>query len=300
VTHPFQPGHTYSNKATLSDGATPWSKDIQTITRVEVGGATWIALCICHSPTKVVRYPYEQRVYLAYASTSQFIKVSQDRNSGRAGSQRQELMQKPWWSAAYWLGHHGLLMGAPVLELRITSPGMIPLTMGWVPSVTKKMPSRVAYRPISWSHFLSWGSLLSDSSSLCEVYIKLVSTVGIHPFFSPGSSVTSCPVLLWLWFPPWWTVKLCLNKPILPYIAFIDILPPWQLFLIRLLIKERIQDGNEAGQWQCTPLIPAEAGGFLGSRPAWSTEWVPGQPGLHRETLSQKNKKEKMVMKRWI
>jgi hypothetical protein len=36
----------------------------------------------------------------------------------------------------------------------------------------------------------------------------------------------------------------------------------------------------------------AEAGGFLSSRPAWSTEWVPGQPGLHRETLSQKTKKQ--------
>jgi hypothetical protein len=34
----------------------------------------------------------------------------------------------------------------------------------------------------------------------------------------------------------------------------------------------------------------AEAGRFLSSRPPWSTEWVPGQPGLHRETLSQKNK----------
>ena len=30
----------------------------------------------------------------------------------------------------------------------------------------------------------------------------------------------------------------------------------------------------------------AEAGGFLSSRPAWSTEWVPGQPALYRETLS--------------
>jgi hypothetical protein len=29
----------------------------------------------------------------------------------------------------------------------------------------------------------------------------------------------------------------------------------------------------------------AEAGGFLSSRPAWSTKCVPGQPGLHRETL---------------
>jgi hypothetical protein len=42
----------------------------------------------------------------------------------------------------------------------------------------------------------------------------------------------------------------------------------------------------------------AEAGGFLSSRPAWSTKWVPGQPGLHRETLSspppqKKNKQTK-------
>jgi hypothetical protein len=37
----------------------------------------------------------------------------------------------------------------------------------------------------------------------------------------------------------------------------------------------------------------AEACGILSSRPAWSTEWVPGQPGLHRETLSQKTKKKK-------
>jgi hypothetical protein len=37
----------------------------------------------------------------------------------------------------------------------------------------------------------------------------------------------------------------------------------------------------------------AEAGGFLSSRPAWSTEWVPGQPGLYRETLSQKHNNKK-------
>jgi hypothetical protein len=35
----------------------------------------------------------------------------------------------------------------------------------------------------------------------------------------------------------------------------------------------------------------AEAGGFLSSRPAWSTEWAPGQPELHTETLSRKTKK---------
>jgi hypothetical protein len=34
--------------------------------------------------------------------------------------------------------------------------------------------------------------------------------------------------------------------------------------------------------------LEAEAGGFLSSGPDWSTEWVPGQPGLQRETLPQK------------
>ena len=34
----------------------------------------------------------------------------------------------------------------------------------------------------------------------------------------------------------------------------------------------------------------AEAGRFLSSRPAWSTEWVPGQPWLHRENLPWKQK----------
>jgi hypothetical protein len=41
----------------------------------------------------------------------------------------------------------------------------------------------------------------------------------------------------------------------------------------------------------------AEAGRFLSSRPAWSTKWVPGQPGLYRETLSRKNKNKKRTLK---
>ena len=36
----------------------------------------------------------------------------------------------------------------------------------------------------------------------------------------------------------------------------------------------------------------AKVGGFLSSRPAWSTKWVPVQPGLYRETLSWKTKKK--------
>jgi hypothetical protein len=39
----------------------------------------------------------------------------------------------------------------------------------------------------------------------------------------------------------------------------------------------------------------AEAGEFLSSRPAWSTECVPGHPGLHRKTLSRKTNKQKKI-----
>jgi hypothetical protein len=43
----------------------------------------------------------------------------------------------------------------------------------------------------------------------------------------------------------------------------------------------------------------AEAGEFLSSRSAWAAEWVPGQPGLHRETLSR-NKKHKTKQKKRV
>jgi hypothetical protein len=38
----------------------------------------------------------------------------------------------------------------------------------------------------------------------------------------------------------------------------------------------------------------AEAGRSMSLRPAWSTELVPGQPGLHRETLSKTAKRKRM------
>jgi hypothetical protein len=40
-----------------------------------------------------------------------------------------------------------------------------------------------------------------------------------------------------------------------------------------------------------------EAGRFLSSRPGWSTEWVPGQPGLYRKTPVSKNQKTKTKTK---
>ena len=50
--------------------------------------------------------------------------------------------------------------------------------MGWAllhQSLVKKMP----YIQILWRHFLSVGSLFSDDSSLCQVDIKLASTIRI-------------------------------------------------------------------------------------------------------------------------
>jgi hypothetical protein len=52
----------------------------------------------------------EERVYSAYISTLLFItKGSQDRNSQRTGTWRQELMKRPWRNVTYWLAYPGLL-----------------------------------------------------------------------------------------------------------------------------------------------------------------------------------------------
>ena len=54
----------------------------------------------------------EERVYSTYTYTSQFtIKGSQNRNSHRAGTWRQELLQRPWRGrcAACWFAPHALL-----------------------------------------------------------------------------------------------------------------------------------------------------------------------------------------------
>jgi hypothetical protein len=73
----------------------------------------------------------EERVYSAYTSTLLFItRGSQDWNSSRAGVWRQELMQRPWKGAAYWLASPGFLS---LLSYRTQDYQQrnVPLTMGW-------------------------------------------------------------------------------------------------------------------------------------------------------------------------
>jgi hypothetical protein len=68
----------------------------------------------------------------------------------------------------------------------------------------------------------------------------------------------------------WWSVVLC-----------------QMLFLhLRRLSPDVVVHTFNPSTWK------AEAGRFLSSRPAWSTNWVPGQPGLYRETLSQNKTKQ--------
>ena len=115
---------------------------------------------------------------LAYISVF-IIKGSQDKNSSRAGSWRQELMQRPWRSVAYWLALHNLLSWL-FIHPRTASLGRVAITTkSWTlfhQSLIKKMPYRLVYSPILWKTF-SQLRLLSDDSSLCQVDIKLVSTL---------------------------------------------------------------------------------------------------------------------------
>jgi hypothetical protein len=75
-----------------------------------------------------------------HGSIEQFnIKSSEGRNSNRAGTWRQELMQKPWRGAAYYLAPRSLFS---LFSYRTASPGILLPTMGWVlphQSLSKRM-----------------------------------------------------------------------------------------------------------------------------------------------------------------
>jgi hypothetical protein len=96
----------------------------------------------------------KERVYLAYTSISVFIlEGSQDRNSNRAGAWRQELVQRPWQGAAYWLAFLGLhsLLSYRTQNLQPTD-GI--LTIGWALS-DLSLIKKMHYSLILWRHFLN-------------------------------------------------------------------------------------------------------------------------------------------------
>ena len=82
------------------------------------------------------------------------------------------------------------------------------------------------------------------------------------------------------------------NKPTHP-VSLVITSPPDRLALLSLPIQNTLFRPGLLAHTFNPSTWEAEAGGFPSSKPAWSTEWVPGQPGLHRETLSRKKKKKK-------
>ena len=55
---------------------------------------------------------------------------SQDRNSDKAGTRRQELMQRPWRGTVYWLVPRGACSACCLIESRSTSPVVAPPAKG--------------------------------------------------------------------------------------------------------------------------------------------------------------------------
>jgi hypothetical protein len=89
-----------------------------------------VKVCITAQNIMAKKQVGEEKIYSAYTYTLLFItKGSQDRNSNRAGTWRQELMQKPW---------RVLLTGLLplpcstffLIEPRATSTGLAPPTVG--------------------------------------------------------------------------------------------------------------------------------------------------------------------------
>ena len=127
----------------------------------------------CYTKHHDQKQVVEEWVYSAYTSTPLSItKGSQDRNSNRTGTWRQELMQRLWRVLLTWL----LLAcaGCFLLETRTSSSGVAPLTMdGALPqgSFFEKMP----YSWISWRH-----STEAPSSLRTLMCIKLTHQTSKH------------------------------------------------------------------------------------------------------------------------
>jgi hypothetical protein len=95
--------------------------------------------------------------------------------SNRAGTRRQELMQRPWEGPAYWLSPMACLV-CFLRQPRTTNVEMAPPKMG-LALAHQSMIKKVHHSRILWKHFLSWVSLLLDNSTLYKVDLKVARTL---------------------------------------------------------------------------------------------------------------------------
>lgn len=109
--------------------------------------------------------------------------------------------------------------------------------------------------------------ILWVSNIVMSGYVELTHNYNTQGFASGGSI---------RWFPiPYWTSMACHLKPI--FVMFLH---------EKSTLLTKIASTSEA-----------EADGSLDSRPAWSTEWFPGQPGYIEKTLPYKMKECKQMSK---
>ena len=102
----------------------------------------------------------EERVYFHLAYTIISLEEVGTGTQNRAGTWRQDLIQRPWRGAAYWLALplHPACSDCYLIELRTTSPGMIPPKMGLAfphQSLIKTILYEFACSPVLWKEAFS-------------------------------------------------------------------------------------------------------------------------------------------------
>lgn len=94
---------------------------------------------------------------------------------------RQELKQRPWKKAScWWVCSSWLSQPASLQDHRTSNPEMGPPILSWAlphQRSTMKRPHGLYHTTIWWRHFLDWRSLFPNDLSLCQVDIKVVSTI---------------------------------------------------------------------------------------------------------------------------
>ena len=108
MTHLLQPSHTYSNKATPPNGATPWCKSIQTITTGKhITATAWYRQLPCNKfATDMVRgKPYQRELCIIRKDVCMMFpcvdKVHGLNRSSLEGGQRMCLLPGIWASAVF-------------------------------------------------------------------------------------------------------------------------------------------------------------------------------------------------------
>lgn len=119
------------------------------------------------------------------------------------------------------------------IEHRTNSPGMAHPQWAVPPHINhQEMSYRLTCCPILWRHFLSWGSLLSNDSSLCQADIKLASTYTLSNIY-------------------WNSEKLCLS---LPRALIIATNPLYVILLKKIIIVGEVYSVCECAMCHRTQL----------------------------------------------